>query len=73
VDKHRAIMAAMLKDHGLTPLQAGEIILEGIARGDFWVPTHPEMAEQAASQRAAYLTGDHRPKLADEARAILGH
>lgn len=73
VDKHRAIMAGMLEDYGLTPARAGEIILEGIARGDFWVPTHPEMAEQAAAQRAAYLTGDHRPTLAEEARAILGH
>ena len=71
VDKHRAIMAGMLKDHGLTPAEAGEIILDGIARGDFWVPTHPEMAEQSAAARAAYLTGEHRPKLAEQARAIL--
>ena len=68
---HRAIMADMLHAHGLTPLDAGAIILDGIAAGQFWVPTHPELAEAMAQARADYLTGDHRPRLSDEARGLL--
>jgi len=70
-DKHRAIMADMLRAHGLTPLEAGAIILDGIAAGNFWVATHPEIADAMAQARAAYLTGDRRPQLSEEARALL--
>lgn len=69
--KHRAIMADMLRTHGLTPLQAGEIILDGIAAGDFWVPTHPEMADAMARSRADYLVNERRPRLRDEVRGLL--
>lgn len=70
-DRHRAIMADMLRTHGLTPLQAGEIILDGIAAGDFWVPTHPEMADAMARSRADYLLCERRPQLRDEVRGLL--
>lgn len=70
-DKHRAIMADMLRAHGLTPIEAGAIILDGIAAGNFWVPTHPDIADAMAQARAAYLTGERRPILTDEARALL--
>ena len=70
-DKHRTIMADMLRSHGLTPLQAGEIILDGIAAGDFWVPTHPEMADAMARARADYLVSERRPRLRDEVRGLL--
>ena len=70
-DKHRSIMADMLRTHGLTPLQAGEIILDGIAAGDFWVPTHPEMADAMARSRADYLVSERRPRLRDEVRGLL--
>ncbi|WP_207886372.1 SDR family NAD(P)-dependent oxidoreductase [Pseudomonas sp. 30_B] len=70
-DKHRSIMADMLRTHGLTPLQAGEIILDGIAAGDFWVPTHPEMADAMARARADYLVSERRPRLRDEVRGLL--
>ncbi len=69
--KHRLIMADMLRLHGLTPEQAGEIILDGIAAGQFWVPTHPELTEAMAKARADYLTGDHRPRLSEESRSLL--
>lgn len=70
-DKHRSIMADMLRTHGLTPLQAGEIILDGIAAGDFWVPTHPAMADAMARARADYLVSERRPRLRDEVRGLL--
>ncbi|MFV3307123.1 SDR family NAD(P)-dependent oxidoreductase [Pseudomonas sp. NY15181] len=70
-DKHRKIMADMLRTQGLTPLQAGEIILDGIAAGDFWVPTHPELADAMARSRADYLVGERRPRLRDEVRGLL--
>ncbi|WP_176590284.1 SDR family oxidoreductase [Sphingobium sp. EM0848] len=69
--KHRAIMADMLRTHGLTPDEAAEIILDGIAAGQFWVPTHPELTEAMARTRAEYLIGDHRPHLTEDSRTLL--
>ncbi|WP_178119594.1 SDR family NAD(P)-dependent oxidoreductase [Pseudomonas sp. SCB32] len=69
--KHRSIMADMLSTHGLSPMQAGEIILDGIAAGDFWVPTHPDLADAMARSRADYLVNERRPRLRDEVRGLL--
>ena len=65
-------MNAMLRDYGISGLEAGRRILDGIAAGQFWVSTHPEMTAEAAAGRAAYLQTGTRPHLTDAARAILG-
>ena len=42
VERHRAYMNAMLRDYGISGLEAGQRILDGVAAGQFWVSTHPE-------------------------------
>lgn len=68
---HRTVMKDMLAD-GMKPAEAAQIILTGIARGDFWVSTHPELTLETARQRAEYLSNLARPRLADTARQISG-
>ena len=72
VDRHRAHMNAMLRDYGISGLEAGRRILDGIAARQFWVSTHPEMTAEAAAGRAEYLKTGARPHLTEAARAILG-
>jgi short-subunit dehydrogenase len=68
---HRATMKDMLAD-GMAPADAAEHILAGIARGDFWVSTHPELTLQTARMRADYLANLALPGLAEAAREISG-
>ena len=68
---HRAIMKDMLAD-GMEPAEAAERILAGIAGGDFWVSTHPELTLATARMRAEYLSTLARPGLAETARKISG-
>lgn len=60
---HHAQMLAMLRDHGLAPVEAGRRILDGIANGDFWVSPHPAMMEQATERSAAHRRARARPVL----------
>ena len=71
VEGHRAHMQKMLREYGTPAEEAGWLILEGVARGDFWVSTHPQMMADAAHDRAAYLQKMERPRLTEAARAIL--
>jgi len=68
---HREIMRRMLAEHGITPLEAGQIILDGIAAHHFWVSTHPEMTAEMARARADHLAGLTTPRMNDQMRAIL--
>jgi len=72
VERQRKIMKDMLAQGGLTPVEAGAIILEGIAAEQFWVSTHPQVTAHMAKARAAYLAELSTPMLAAEARSILG-
>jgi NAD(P)-dependent dehydrogenase (short-subunit alcohol dehydrogenase family) len=72
VAKHRATMMGMLQQHGMTGREAADIIMAGLAAGDFWVSTHPEMTAQMAGARAQHLAQRQAPQLTAEARAILG-
>ncbi|HUD93333.1 hypothetical protein [Sphingobium sp.] len=58
VERQREMMHAMVLQMGLTPMQAGEVILEGIASGAFWVFTHPETTAEIAQGRADYFAGE---------------
>jgi hypothetical protein len=71
VERQRTMMSAMLTDIGLTPVEAGKIILEGIAAEQFWVSTHPDTTAQMAVRRADYLRALATPALAEEARALV--
>ncbi len=68
---HRAAMKDMLAA-GMQPAEAADHILAGIARGDFWVSTHPELTRQTARMRAEYLANLAPPGLAEAARQISG-
>ena len=68
---HRAAMKDMLAA-GMSPGEAAERILAGIAAGDFWVSTHPELTQQTARMRAEYLANLAVPGLAEAAREISG-
>jgi short-subunit dehydrogenase len=72
VERQRKIMKDMLAQGGLTPVEAGKIILAGIAAEQFWVSTHPEVTAHMAKARADYLAALKTPVLAEEARSILG-
>jgi NAD(P)-dependent dehydrogenase (short-subunit alcohol dehydrogenase family) len=69
---HRRIMDQMLASGGITGLEAGRIILDGIAAGDFWVSTHPDMTAVMARARADHLAGLTTPAMNDQMRQILG-
>jgi NAD(P)-dependent dehydrogenase (short-subunit alcohol dehydrogenase family) len=71
VEKQRGMMHDMITQMGITPEQAGEIILTGIASGDFWVSTHPQTTAHMAAARASYLSALATPVLAEEARMLV--
>ncbi len=71
VERQRTMMNVMLEQQGITPGEAGRIILEGIAARQFWVSTHPETTKAMAQRRAAYLAALAMPALAEEARALV--
>ena len=71
VERQREMMHAMITQIGVTPERAGELILEGIAAGDFWVSTHPETTAQVAKGRSEHLAALARPALAEQARALV--
>jgi len=71
VSRQREMMHAMITQAGITPEQAGEIILGGIASGEFWVSTHPETTASMAAARAVYLSALATPALPDEVRALV--
>lgn len=67
---HQHVMQQMVGG-GISGREAGERILAGIARGDFWVSTHPEMTAAMAKQRADYLGALATPALNAGTRALL--
>jgi NAD(P)-dependent dehydrogenase (short-subunit alcohol dehydrogenase family) len=68
--QHQRAMQDMV-GAGISGLEAGQRILAGIARGDFWVSTHPEMTAAMAKQRAEYLAALATPVLNESMRALL--
>ena len=68
---HRELMRGMLASQGITGRDAGRIILDGIAAGQFWVSTHPEITASMAKARAQHLAELTNPAMNDQMRAIL--
>lgn len=67
---HQRVMENMVGG-GISGREAGQRILAGIVRGEFWVSTHPEMTAAMAKQRADYLAALATPALNDATRALL--
>ena len=56
---------ALTSERGMTGLEAGEIILDGVARGEFWISTHPEWHDAAAARRHQVIGERAVPALPD--------
>lgn len=70
IEGQRAFMDKMVVG-GLTGLEAGKVILDGIAAKRFWVSTHPEVMAALAKERGAYLSALASPTLPEGVRALL--
>jgi NAD(P)-dependent dehydrogenase (short-subunit alcohol dehydrogenase family) len=68
---HRQAMQAMLDANGIDGYEAAKIILPQIARGDFWVSTHPDLTREYAANRARMLTELENPSMAPELAATF--
>jgi len=68
--RHQQAMEKMV-GAGISGREAGQRILAGIARGEFWVSTHPEMTAAMARQRADHLAALATPALTPAVRALL--
>jgi NAD(P)-dependent dehydrogenase (short-subunit alcohol dehydrogenase family) len=55
VQPYRAKLARMAQEKGMGVKEASRIILEQIAKGEFWVLTHPEESKVAMTARARFL------------------
>jgi NAD(P)-dependent dehydrogenase (short-subunit alcohol dehydrogenase family) len=71
ISGHREVMRDMLASHGMTPLDAGRVILDGIAAREFWVSTHPDLTAGMAQARAHHLAGLTVPAMNEQMREIL--
>ena len=63
-------MRRHLAHDGISSDRAAELIFEGVARGDFWVTTHPERFSEIARRRADMLVNRTAPQ-ANVAREVL--
>lgn len=52
---HLTQMQDLLNTHGMPVDEAAARIIAGIAAGNFWVSTHPELLAKSAADRAAHL------------------
>jgi short-subunit dehydrogenase len=68
----RRIMHDMMYAYGMELEEAARVIMEGVARGDFWVSTQPQMTRDMMAGRIAFFQSEAPPVLAGEAAAILG-
>jgi len=69
--RQRQIMHEMMYAYGMELPEAAKVIFEGLARGDFWISTQPEMTRAMIDGRIAFFKSEAPPVLAGEAAAIL--
>lgn len=50
-----------IREAGMSPAEAADLLFDGIARDEFWILTHPESFERLAAKRARVLGGKLRP------------
>ena len=63
VAEHHHQMVELLEANGMTAEEAAKTIFEQLAKGQFWVSTHPEMMAMMAKQRAADLSSLATPSM----------
>lgn len=69
--RHRATMAHMMATYGMDLDDGCRRIVAGIAAGDFWVSTQPEMTADMLAGRIAFFKDQSPPYLAEQARALV--
>ena len=52
-------------------IEAARVIFAGLARGDFWISTHPEVTRAMLAGRTAFFQSEAAPTLTAETEAIL--
>lgn len=57
-----AMMGGVIEDKGMSSEEAAKIFLKGIAAGDFWITSHPQVIKASAKFRSEYLTTQSNPK-----------
>jgi NAD(P)-dependent dehydrogenase (short-subunit alcohol dehydrogenase family) len=59
----RDFFGRFVADHGISGREAGDMILDGLRRGEFWIRTHPAMQQDAVRRRAEMLVARTAPEL----------
>ncbi|KAK2770184.1 hypothetical protein FQN53_005694 [Emmonsiellopsis sp. PD_33] len=70
--RYRTAMREMMSNYGMDLDEGCKLIMEQVAAGKFWVSTQPEMTSEVLAGRAAFLTGQRDPEIAETARHLLG-
>ncbi|MCB2065307.1 MAG: SDR family NAD(P)-dependent oxidoreductase [Erythrobacter sp.] len=70
--QQRKIMHQMMYAYGMELPEAARVIFAGLARGDFWVSTQPQMTADLIAGRVAFLQEQATPALTPETRQLLG-
>lgn len=70
--QQRKVMHDMMAAYGMELPEAAQIIFDGLAKGDFWVSTQPQMTRDMVAGRIAYFQSEAAPVLGGEVAAILG-
>jgi NAD(P)-dependent dehydrogenase (short-subunit alcohol dehydrogenase family) len=69
--RQRRVMHQMLQAYGMELPEAARVIFAGLARGDFWISTHPEVTRAMIVGRMAFFQSEAAPTLTAETEAIL--
>lgn len=69
--RQRKIMHEMMHAYGMELPEAAQVIFDGLAKGDFWVSTQPQMTRDIVAGRIDFFQSEAAPVLAGEAAAIL--
>jgi NAD(P)-dependent dehydrogenase (short-subunit alcohol dehydrogenase family) len=69
--RHRQTMDAMMQAYGMDADEAAQVIMQGVAAGQFWVSTQPEVTAQMIAGRVAFLQEQSDPPLSEETRGLL--
>ncbi len=70
--RHRATMAHVMAAHGMDADEACRRFIAGIAAGQFWVDSHPDMTAESVERRVEFLRERKAPSLNETTRGLLG-
>jgi NAD(P)-dependent dehydrogenase (short-subunit alcohol dehydrogenase family) len=68
---YRKAMRELMANHGMDLDEGCRRIMSRIAANEFWVDTQPEMTKSVVDGRIAFLRNQQRPKLSEQAAALI--